>query len=139
MSKKPKTSNWNNPKIQKDLLGYLKKLKDVFQDYRKFISNASGFFQSLKNMGMYNDETRYNSNKNDKPVLSYQELQKINEIMPTEIPDFAEYPENMVFSSDDKKLLKEQLIWLIETLKELGLKVDDAPKGTDAWLKEANS
>jgi len=138
MSKKPKTSDWNNPKIQKDLLDYLKKLRDIFEDYRKFITNASGFFQSLKNMGMYNDETRYNSNKIDKSVLSYQELQKIDEIMPTEIPDFVEYPENMAFSSDDKKLLKEQLIWLIDTLKELGLKVDGAPKGTDAWLNEAN-
>lgn len=139
MSKKPKTSDWNNPKIQGDFLRYLRKLRDIFTDYKKFVSNANVYFESAKAMGLYKDGMLYNSNKIDKPVLSYQELQKIDEIMPTEIPDFVEYPENMAFSSDDKKLLKEQLIWLIDTLKELGLKVDGAPKGTDAWLNEANS
>jgi hypothetical protein len=124
-------------KLQQAVLEYFEYLKKIFKNYQDFLLKAEMFFKGAEIMEVGKENLTYRSDNEDYPKLSYEEFNRKKGRIPKEIPRLINYTPSgkTPLSFVDRELLREQLVWLIDTFGELELSFESAPKGTDGWFK----
>lgn len=68
--------------------------------------------------------------------ISYEEFQDKMERLPLNVPKFKLILlNNDAFSPEDRIEIRSSIIWHKDALRELGVSVKFAPRGTDEWLQ----